>query len=165
MRDRTAITALIAVPVAAAWFDTVVMGNAAMYSVGFGDDSRISGVLTIGYVALASACLLVGWLGSRASSVVASLYAPVGGFLALLPWLYITLSPRTDDAAPPRGQIVQVIDDLWLRTHGPLDAVGVIGGAMLVAGLVAIVRTSRARRRRAESSGTSVAVARGVSNR
>ncbi len=73
-------------------------------------------------------------------------YAVIGGFFALLPWLVLNLG-AVENGVPgviPEA-IASPISQLYLRTQGPLNAVGTIGAAMLIAGLIAMVRSLRRR--------------------
>ena len=97
-------------------------------------------------IAVAGGCLLIGWFGVRAAVLVGLAYAIVGGFFALLPWLVLTLGAGNNGVpgAIPEA-VASPISEVYLRTLGPLNAVGTVGAAMLIAGLIGILRSLRRR--------------------
>jgi len=132
--------------VVAAWFDGTVINDARRQAAAEFSFGNIGGLLTLGSIAVAGGCLLIGWLGVRAVALVGLAYALVGGFFALLPWLVLNLGASTDGmpGVIPEA-IASPLTEVYLRTLGPLNAVGTLGAAMLIAGLIGIVRSLRRR--------------------
>ena len=147
MSSRMNIAALVGAAAAllvAAWFDTSVVADAQRQAAGTFEPGGAAALGSIGAVGVGGACLLVGWLGARSAPVVGLLYVLVGGFFALVPWLIWTFAAQINGApAVLPDPIAQAMGDIYLRTQGPLNAVGIIGGAMVVAGVVAITRSLR----------------------
>lgn len=145
-RTRNAAAVIVAAIalVGATWLESPVIIDAQRHAAGTFDPSGLAAVFTLSSVAVGGGCLAVGWLGSRAAPVVGLLYILVGGFFALLPWLaFGPVQPINGAPGLLPDPIAQAIGELYSRTQGPLHAVGVIGGAMLIAGLVAIARPLR----------------------
>jgi hypothetical protein len=132
--------------VLAAWLDGTVINDARKQAAAEFNTASIAWLFTLGSIAVAGGCLLVAWMGFRASALVGLVYAVVGGLFALLPWLVMSLGATINDvpAVLPEA-IATPLSQLWLRTLGPLNAVGTIGGAMLIAGLISMVRSLRRR--------------------
>ena len=132
--------------VAAAWFDGTVINEAERHVAATFSFGNVGVLLSLGSIAVAGGCLLVGWFGVRAAALVGLAYAVIGGFFALLPWLVLNLG-AVENGVP--GVIPEAMADrsvgYYLRTLGPLNAVGTIGAAMLIAGLIAMVRSLRRR--------------------
>lgn len=132
--------------VAAAWLDAWLVTAQRRAAASF-DVWDLYPILTLGTIAVGGACLLVGRLGARAAPLVGVLYALVCGFLAGLEWWIFAFGASADGRpAPIPGPIARLMTDLLLRTTGPLHAVAIIAGAMLVTGLVSLVRWLRSRR-------------------
>ncbi len=133
--------------VIAAWFDTIFLRDALRNRAATFDASGSSAVLVLGSLLVAGSVLIVWILASRARSVVVGLtYAIVGGFLAAVPWLVWNLAAETNDGPPVLSEpLLTVVSEIYFRTSGSLNAVGTIGAAMLIAGVVALVRWQRDR--------------------
>jgi hypothetical protein len=131
---------------AAAWFDGTVINEARRQAAAEFSFGSIGGLLSLGSIAVAGGCLLIGWFGVRAAVLVGLAYAVVGGFFALLPWLVLTLGAGNNDVpgAIPDA-VASPMSEVYLRTLGPLNAVGIVGAAMLIAGLIGILRSLRRR--------------------
>ena len=143
-QNAAAVVAAAIALVVAAWLDTSVIRDAQREVAATFDPSGLPALLAVGSVAVGGGCLPVGWLGSRAAPVVGLLYVLVGGFFALLPWLaFGPAQPINGAPGLLPDPIAQAIGEVYSRTQGPLNAVGVLGGAMLIAGLVAIARSLR----------------------
>lgn len=146
-RDLWAVFGAIVILLVAAWLDTGLIRGAIRHANATFSASDLYLPIALGSVATGGACLLVAWIASRTTALVGLLFACVGAFLVLLPWLVFTLGARRGDAGPVIPvRLARLLSDLYLRTDGPLHAVSVIGGAMLVAGLIALVRRFRTRR-------------------
>lgn len=149
MSSRVNVAALVGAAAAllvAAWFDTSVVVEAQRQSASTFEPGGLAVVSSIGAVATGGACLLVGWLGVRSSPVVGLLYVLVGGFFALGLWLLWTFAASNNGAPPVLPDLVaQAMSDTYLRTQGPLNAVAIIGGTMVVAGVVSISRSIQRR--------------------
>lgn len=131
---------------AAAWLDGTVIDDARKQAAAEFNTASIAGLLTLGSIAVAGGCLLVAWFGIRATVLVGLAYAVVGGFFALLPWLVLNLGAGNNDVpAVLPDAIATPINQLFFWSLGPLNAVGTIGAAMLIAGLIAMVRSLRRR--------------------
>jgi hypothetical protein len=149
MPSRTDIAALAGaagILFLAGWFDSSVIAHRPY--PGFDDPSLAAVGTGFAFVALGGASLAVGWLGARASALVGLFYVLVGGlFAGGFRWLEETFGAWNNNAPPVLPDpIVSLLVRIRLHTQGPLAAVAVIGGAMVVAGIVAIVRSWRDRR-------------------
>ena len=148
-KTASSLAALVVAAIAllvAAWLDGTVINDARRQAAAEFNTASIAGLLAMGSIAVAGGCLLVGWFGLRASPLVGLAYAVVGGFCALLPWLVLSLGASNNDVpAVLPDAIASPISQFYLRTHGTLNAVSTIGAAMLIAGLVALVRSMRRR--------------------
>ena len=148
-RTTSSVAALVVAGIAlaaAAWFDATVINEAERHVAATFSFGNIGVLLSLGSIAVAGGCLLVAWLGVRAAALVGLAYAVIGGFFALLPWLVLNLG-AVENGVPgviPEA-IASPISQLYARTLGPLNAVGTIGAAMLIAGIVAMVRSLRRR--------------------
>jgi hypothetical protein len=131
-----------------AWFDTRFMSDAMRRAAGSFDMSGVSALTAVGSVLVAGGVLIVGVLAWRAaSSIVSLMYALVGGFFVMLPWLVWTLAAQRNDVPPVLPDpLARWLGDIYRWTlGGPLNATGTIGGAMLIAGIVTLVRWQRLR--------------------
>jgi len=128
--------------VIAAWFDTVFLRDAMRHAQANFDIAGSSAMLVLGSLLVAGSALGVWILAWRARSMVVGItYAIVGGSLAALPWLVFNFAAQTNDGPPVLPEpLLSVVSDLYVRTSGSLNAVGTIGAAMLIAGVVALVR-------------------------
>ena len=146
-RDGAAVAGAAVILLAAVWFDRSVLLDAQQQAARTFDSSWLSALLAVANVAIGAGCLAVGWLGYRAGLLVGVLYALVGGLFALLPWLFAGLG-ATVNGAPPvlPDPVISAVDWIFRHTVGLRDAVGIIGGAMLLTGVIAIVRSVRDRR-------------------
>ena len=148
-RTTSSLAALVVAGIAlaaAAWFDGTVINEARRQAAAEFSFGNIGVLLSLGSIAVAGGCLLVAWFGVRAAVLVGLAYAVVGGFFALMPWLVYNLGAVNNDVPGVIPEaIAGPISQLYLRTLGPLNAVGTIGAAMLIAGLVAMVRSLRRR--------------------
>lgn len=131
----------------AAWLDTSYFPRVARRAAADFDASSLSLASAFGFIGVGGACLLVGWLAWRSRALVGLLYAALGMFLVFLPWLVATFAASRGDAGPLLPvRLSRALADLWLRTDGPLNAVSIIAGAMLLVGVASLVRSFRTRR-------------------
>ena len=146
-RTLAALAGAAILLVVAAWFDTIFLRDALRQGAATFDISGSSAVLVLGSLLVAGSALGVWILAWRARSVVVGLaYAIVGGFLAALPWLVWSLAVQVNDKPPVLPEpLLTVVSETYARTSGSLNAVGTIGAAMLIAGVVALVRRQRDR--------------------
>jgi len=139
-RQRTVAAVLGAalVLLVAGWFDNILMAAVRQTEATTFDITQTATVLPIGYVLIAAAVLAVLVLARRADSrLVDVAYAVAGGFLTVLFTLVWTLA-ATINGAPPvlPDPLASFIDQAYTTTEtGPLNAVAIIGAAMLVVGL------------------------------
>lgn len=139
-RQRTvaAVLGAAVVLLVAGWFDTVLMAAVQRTEAATFDITQTATVLPVGYVLIAAAVLAVLVLARRADSRLVDLvYAVAGGFLTLLFTRVWTLA-ATINGAPPvlPDPLASFIDQAYTTAEtGPLDAVAIIGAAMLVVGL------------------------------
>jgi len=149
--DRAAlaiIAAAIAVPVLA-WLDGSLMADARRGAAATFD---ASGLMVLGAIAafmIGGAVLLLGTLAWRTASVaVGSIYLAVGAVLALAPvvsWTLGSVRAGMAEAVLPEDLAV-LVNTLAFAIDGPLNAVSIVAGGMVVAGLATIVRGMRTRR-------------------
>lgn len=149
-RSLLAVSLAAAVLLFATWFDHNVLNDArrqmgATFEIGW-----TMTLMALGTILVAAFALLVAVLAWRAASpVVGVAYALVGGFLVALPWLVWTLAAKTNDRPPALPEpIAAGLGNLYFSTTGSLNAVEIIGGAMLVAGIASLARS------RSPSAGT-----------
>jgi hypothetical protein len=133
--------------VLAAWFDTTVVRDAMLRANAGFDPSQAEVVFAIGSLLVAGSVLLVGVLAWRAASLAAGLaYAVVGGFFLVLPLVVWNLATEVNGGPPVLPEpLLTTVSEIYFRTVGSLHAVGTIGGAMLIAGVVSLVRSQRDR--------------------
>ena len=122
----------------AGWFDTVLMAAVRRTEGATFDITQTAAALPVGYVLIAAGMLAIVVLGRRADSrLVDVVYAVAGGFLTLLFTLVWTLA-ATINGAPPvlPDPLASFIGQAYTTAEtGPLNAVAIIGAAMLVVGL------------------------------
>jgi hypothetical protein len=129
--------------IGAVWLENVVGTGLSRAQRSF-DVSRLGVFSVLAPLGVAGGCLVVGWLGIRASAIVAGVYAVTGAFLVALQWIALNLAiaPNGAPTVLPDA-LAQAVRELWLRTAGTLNAVPTIGAAMLIVGVVAIGRAFR----------------------
>jgi len=134
--------------VLATWFDNTLMRDAIRHAQATFDMAGVGAIIAAGSMLVAGSALLLGWLAWRAESVVTGLaYVVVGGFFVMLPWTVWNLATQVNDVPPVLPEpLLTMVSEIYFRTGGgSLNAVGTIGGAMLIAGVVALVRWRRDR--------------------
>ncbi len=147
-RTLVALAGAVLVLVVATWFDNTFMRDAVRHAQANFDMSGVGSVMAVGSMLVAGSVLLVGVLAWRAASVVVGVvYAVVGGFLVMLPWIVWNFATGVNDTPPVLPEpLLTVVSEIYFRTgSGSLNAVGTIGAAMLIAGIVALVRWQRDR--------------------
>jgi hypothetical protein len=136
--------ALLAI-VVFAWVDTIVIRDARRLAASTLEPTQANGLTALSSVALAATILGLAVAAWRSrSAFVGGLYAMVGAILAFLPVIFLTLAVERDGAPPVLpGALAGLLSDLAFFTLGPMNAVGLLGAAMLVIGLAALVRSAR----------------------
>jgi len=135
-----ALVAAVVVLVVMAWFDTTVVQDAARQAAQTFDSSQYALIASFGMIMIAGAVLLLSLFAWRSGSVaVGILYAAVGAYFAFQLWIYTYLSGQL-----PQPLATAVVN-INTATLGPLNAVGVVGGGMLIAGVAVLTRSFRER--------------------
>jgi hypothetical protein len=138
-RTALALAAAVVVLVAMAWFDASVVHDAVRRMAQTFDGSQLL-VSSLGTIASAGAVLLLALLAWQSgSAVVGILYAAVGAYFAFQQWIWMTIAPVLP------YPFDRVVNHAFSATVGPLNAVGIIGGGMLIAGIAVIARWLRER--------------------
>lgn len=146
-RTALALVAAAVVLVVMAWFDTTVVRDAIQQGRANFDSSQSTLIMSLGTVASAGAVLLLALLAwwSR-SAAVGALYAAVGAYFAFQLWIWMNLAGTRNDTPPMLPHpLDSAVNHIHLATAGPLNAVGIIGGGMLVAGVAILTRSFRER--------------------
>jgi hypothetical protein len=146
-KTLAALTGAAILLVIAAWFDTVFLRDALHHGAATFDPAGVAAVLVLGCLLVAGSALTVWILAWRARSAAVGLaYAIAGGFLAALPWLVWNFAVRANDGPAVLPEpVLTVVSEIYGRTSGSLNAVGTIGAAMMIAGVVTLVRWRRDR--------------------
>ena len=133
-----AILGAAIVLVVAAWYDTDPDGSGHADQGSTFDVTQTKFALPVGYLIVATGVLIVALVTRRADSrLVDVVYVAVGGFLTLLFTLVWTLA-ATINGAPPvlPDPLASLMDQAYTTAEtGTLNAVAIIGAAMLVVGL------------------------------
>jgi hypothetical protein len=146
-RTALALVAAAVALVAITWFDTTVVHDAAQQGAQAFDHSQYALFASLGTVASAGAVLLLALLAwwSR-SAAVGVLYAAVGAYFAFQLWIWMNLAGQRNDTPPMLPYpLDSAVNHIHLATAGPLNAVGIIGAGMLIAGVAVITRSLRER--------------------
>jgi len=149
-KARGPALALVAAPVVLilmAWFDTTVVHGASQQAAATFDMSQVGLVVALGMTLVAGAVLALALIAWRSRSVaVGVVYAVVGAYLALQVWIIWTFAAQINDTPPVLPEpFLSAVTNLYHATDGPLNAVGIIGAGMLVAGVAVIARSFRHR--------------------
>ncbi len=146
-RVLVALAGAALVLVIATWFDSTFMREALRQAQANFDTTGFTAMTALGSLLVAGSVLLVGTLAWRAASVAVGLaYVVVGGFFMALPWLVWNLAATTNGVPPILPEaLALVLGNIYRSTTGPLNAVGTIGAAMLIVGLVTLARWWRGR--------------------
>jgi hypothetical protein len=99
--------------------------------------------ISLGSIVVAGSVLLLGVLAWRSNSVgVGVIYVLVGSFFVFLPAIVTGFATQADDSpALLPGPIADAVGRIFLWSTGPLNAVGIVGAGMLIAGLVVAARS------------------------
>ena len=134
-----AVVAGVGLLALSAWFDATVVAGAERTAAASFDPNAVTTVWVTGSLLVGGSCLAIGVLAWRSMAVVDVLYVLVGGLFVLLPWLESNLAVSVNGAPPALPQpIASGINELLFRTIGPLNGVGTLGGAMVIAGTASI---------------------------
>jgi hypothetical protein len=134
------ITAVV-VLVVMAWFDTTVVHDAANQAAQTFDSSQYALIASLGMIMIAGAVLLLASLARLSRSIaVGILYVAVGAYFAFQLWIWTYLAGQIN-AEPLTTAVVNISN----ATIGPLNAVGIAGGGMLIAGVAVLTRRFRER--------------------
>ena len=147
-RTFVALAGAALILVITVWFDNTVMRGAVQSAKATFGQSGLGAMIAVWSMVIAGSVLLVGVLAWRAASVVAGIaYAVAGGFLVTLPWIVSTFATHVNDVPPVLPEpLLSVVSEISFLTRGSsMNAVGTIGAAMLIAGVVALVRWERDR--------------------
>jgi hypothetical protein len=150
-RRLVALFAPLVILVFVGWWDGHVLREAAQSVASTFDPLSEAWAPTSGYLVAAAAVLAVGYLAFWAGSLVVGLvYVLVGGFLTLLYPIGLLALLETN-GAPPRlalpEPILTAVSDIWAWAFaGRGSYVLIIGAAMFLSGLGAIVLDLRSRR-------------------
>ena len=138
-----ALVAPIVVLVALALFDTTVVHDAVRQASSTFDSTQYTLVVSLGTIVIAGAVLLLASVAWRSGSIaVGIVYAAVGAYFALQLWIYMYLAGQV----LPEPLETAVIN-VSFATLGPLNAVGIVGGGMVIAGVAVLTRSFRDRSR------------------
>jgi hypothetical protein len=139
-RQRTVVAVLgtALVLLVAGWFDNVLMAAVRRTEGTTFDITQTASALPVGYMLIAAGTLAILVLARRADSrLVDVVYVVVGGFLTLLFTLVWTLAASINGAPPVLPDpLASFIGQAYTTAEtGPLNAVAIIGAAMLVVGI------------------------------
>jgi hypothetical protein len=155
-RAASALVAAAVVLTFMAWFDTTAIRDAAQQAAQDFDSRPYAIVASIGTLMTGGSVLLLAVLAWRSRSVpVGVIYALVGGYFVFQAPIWMNLASASSDGsqAPLPGPLINVVNSLAMASVGQLNAVGVIGAGMLVAGVAVIA--SRLRERTGSPAGRS----------
>jgi len=130
------------------WLDGTVMLDAQRDNARFFRASSFALALSLGYLVVAAGVLVVGLVVRWAQSLWVGIgYATAGAVFTFLGAIYTGPAGSVVGEQPLLpAPIVQVVANVYTWSAGPLGAVGIIGAAMLLAGLVTIGLEVRGRR-------------------
>lgn len=139
-RGLTAIAFAAVALIVLAWLDATVLTDAQRSSASSFNSSGLGLLFALTAIAAASGILFLGVVGWWSSSgLVGATFAIAGAFFAFLPALIF------NPGLP--APLSQPINEIYLATFGPLNAVLTYGAGMLLVGLFMIGRSSRGRSR------------------
>ena len=135
-RSALAIAAAAVALLALAWFDSTVIRDAQRQAAATFSPAPSYAPWALGLFLTAGAVLMLALLAWWSRSLaVGVLYAVVGAFLAVLPWILWTFAAQVNDTPPVLPEpLVTALSDLYQGTAGPLNA-----------GVAVIVRSLRGR--------------------
>lgn len=134
---------------ALAWLDGTVMRDAQRYASANFDFGPAAVVSALVSMAVAGTVLLLAQLAWRSrSSLVGLAYVLVGAFLTFFTWVLFTLAAGRNGAPPALPEpIATAVSWLYVASVGPLNAVIIVGGGMLLIGITVLARSLRDRSR------------------
>lgn len=147
-RSVVAILGAVGMLMAAAWYDTNVLAAVIRTQGTTFDVTQTAIALPAGFILVAVGVFGVALLARGADSrVVDVVYALIGAFFAFLFTLMWTVAASVNDAPPVLPDpLPSFIGQTYTATeNGTLNAVAVIGAAMLVVGLANLGRALRRR--------------------
>jgi hypothetical protein len=111
------------------------------------DPNDFTVAFSLGSLAVAGSVLLLGALAWRSRSVlVGAIYSAVGAIVAFLPVIVWRFAAQINGNPPVLPKpIADGVSQNYFWSNGPLNAMGMIGAAMLVAGILVIGRSIRGR--------------------
>lgn len=146
---RAALALVVALGVLAvmAWFDTTVVREALARGRPTFEMGQYTLLWSLGSFATAAAVVLLVALAWRSrSAAVGAIYLVVGGLFAFLPWILVSFaSSHNGVPALLPDPLAIAVASLHEATIGQLNAVGVIGAGMALAGVAVLVRSFRER--------------------
>jgi len=153
MSDRSArkLVALVGAGVVllvCGWLDAVVIVGISRRANETFDPSGIAWALSFGYLVVAGAVLVVALLARWArSAVVGVVYVLVGVFFVFLPpinWLWAATINGASPILP--DPLLTLVNTAYVDAEqGPLNAVAIIGAAMLLVGGLSVAGVLRTR--------------------
>jgi hypothetical protein len=148
-RSAVALAAAAVVLAVMAWFDTTVVSNAAQREAQTFDMSGYALVEALGTILIAGSVLLLALLAWRSRSVAVGVaYALVGAYFALQLWITWTFAAQANGAPPVLPYpLDRAVNHVFSATYGRLNAVGIVGAGMLVAGVAVLAQRFRERTR------------------
>ena len=146
-RTALALVAAAVVLIVMAWFDATVVRDAIRRGSANFDSSQSTLTESLGMILIAGAVLLLASLAWRSRSVVVGVvYALVGTFFAFLLWVWTNPAGTHNDVPPVLPDpLVAAVSNIVMAGVGPLNAVGIVGGGMLIAGVAVITWSLRER--------------------
>jgi len=142
----------------AAWFDTTVVAGAERQASASFDVTQSGLAYGIGSIVLAGLVLAVAGIGWRCRSLALGMvYSLVGGLFAFLVYLAFAFGGSINGSPPVLPDaIATALSNLLSSTYGPLNAVTIVGGGMVIVGVAQIVANIAARRAARRSTDTLV---------
>ena len=145
-----AVSAVVAAGAAlyvAGWFDGTVMRDILIQAGHTYDESGLMLATSLGSLAVAGSVLLFGVLAWRLKSTpVGVVYTVVGGLAAFLPVMVFKFAAEVNGNPPVLPQpIGNELNQIYVWSNGPLNAIEMVGAGICVAGIVVIGRALRGR--------------------
>ena len=148
-RDRVVIAILTAGAAlyAGGWLDGQVMPEIQRQAGLSFDPNGLALAISLGSLAVAGVILLLGVLAWRSHSLAVGLtYSAVGAIAAFMPVIIWRFVAQFNDNPPLLPMpIADALTQIFRWSNGPLNATGMIGAGMLIAGILVLVRSFRRR--------------------
>lgn len=147
-RTATPLLAAGAVLWVSAWLDHTWLAEVQRQAGASFDPTAVVWTLGLGSLAVAGAVLLLAILAWRSRSVlVATAYAVSGAFFTFLPTILWQFGASRNGAAPVLPEpVAVVVNQVYVASTGPLNAVETVGAGMLIVGVAGLARSLRGRR-------------------